>query len=63
MKYFYKYSRNTRVKVETIVINMYITYISLIKTIFFKDLIVVNKLHLVKLIPRLWKKIKKTRIN
>lgn len=63
MKYFYKYSKNTRVKVETIVINMYITYISLIKTIFFKDLIVVNKLHLVKLIPRLWKKIKKTRIN
>ena len=60
MKYFSRYSRESRMNVKVIVIDMYTPYISLIKTMFPNALIVIDKFHLIELISR---SLNKTRIN
>ena len=60
MKYFSRYSRDSRLNVKVIVIDMYTPYISLIKTMFPNALIVIDKFHLIELISR---SLNKTRIN
>lgn len=60
MKYFSRYSRNSRSNVKAIVIDMYTPYISLIKKMFPNALIVIDKFHLVELISR---SLNKTRIK
>ena len=60
MKYFSRYSRESRLNVKTIVIDMYTPYISLIKTMFPNALIVIDKFHLIELISR---SLNKTRIQ
>ena len=60
MKYFSRYSRDSRMNVKVIVIDMYTPYISLIKTMFPNALIVIDKFHLVELISRA---LNKTRIK
>lgn len=60
MKYFSRYSRQSRMNVKIIVIDMYAPYISLIKTMFPNALIVIDKFHLIELISR---SLNKTRIK
>ena len=60
MRYFSRYSRESRLNVKTIVIDMYTPYISLIKTMFPNALIVIDKFHLIELISR---SLNKTRIQ
>ena len=60
MKYFSRYSRDSRMNVKVIVIDMYTPYISLIKTMFPNALIVIDKFHLIELISR---SLNKTRIK
>ena len=60
MKYFSRYSRDSRMNVKIIVIDMYTPYISLIKMMFPNALIVIDKFHLVELISR---SLNKTRIK
>ena len=60
MRYFSRYSRESRLNVKTIVIDMYTPYISLIKTMFPNALIVIDKFHLIELITRA---LNKTRIQ
>ena len=60
MKYFSRYSRESRMNVKCIVIDMYTPYISLIKIMFPNALIVIDKFHLVELISRT---LNKTRIK
>ena len=60
MKYFSRYSRESRLNVKVIVIDMYTPYISLIKTMFPNALIVIDKFHLIELISRA---LNKTRIR
>lgn len=60
MKYFSRYSRESRMNVKCIVIDMYTPYISLIKIMFPNTLIVIDKFHLVELISRT---LNKTRIK
>ena len=52
MKYFSRYSRNSRMNVEVVIIDMYVPYISLIKAMFPNALIVIDKFHLIELISR-----------
>lgn len=52
MKYFSRYSRNSRMNVEVVIIDMYMPYISLIKAMFPNALIVIDKFHLIELISR-----------
>ena len=60
MKYFSRYSRDSRMNVKTIVIDMYTSYISLIKTMSPNASIVIDKFHLIELISR---SLNKTRIK
>ena len=60
IKYFSRYSRESRMNVKIIVIDMYTPYISLIKTMFPNALIVIDKFHLIELISR---SLNKTRIK
>lgn len=60
MKYFSRYSRDSRMNVKAIIIDMYTPYITLIKTMFPNALIVIDKFHLVELISR---SLNKTRIK
>lgn len=60
MKYFSRYSRQSRMNVKVIVIDMYTPYISLIKTMFPNASIVIDKFHLIELISR---SLNKTRIK
>ena len=60
MKYFSRYSRDSRMNVKTIVIDMYTSYISLIKTMPPNASIVIDKFHLIELISR---SLNKTRIK
>lgn len=60
MKYFSRYSKQSRMNVKIIVIDMYTPYISLIKTMFPNALIVIDKFHLIELISR---SLNKTRIK
>ena len=60
MKYFSRFSRESRMNVKVIVIDMYTPYISLIKTMFPNALIVIDKFHLIELISR---SLNKTRIK
>ena len=60
MKYFSRFSRESRMNVKVIVIDMYTPYISLIKTMFPNTLIVIDKFHLIELISR---SLNKTRIK
>ena len=60
IKYFSRYSRDSRMNVKVIIIDMYIPYISLIKTMFPNALIVIDKFHLIELISRA---LNKTRIK
>lgn len=60
MKYFSRYSRNSRMNVEVVIIDMYVPYISLIKAMFPNALIVIDKFHLIELISR---SLNKTRIK
>jgi len=58
--YFLKYSKSARNNVETIVIDMYSPYISLIKSLFPKAKIIIDKFHIVQLFSR---SLNKTRIR
>ena len=60
IKYFSRYSRESRMNVKDIVIDMYTPYISLIKIMFSNALIVIDKFHLIELISR---SLNKTRIK
>ena len=60
IKYFSRYSRNSRMNVKYIVIDMYAPYISLIKMMFTNAKIVIDKFHLIQLISRA---LNKTRIR
>ena len=60
IKYFSRYSRNSRMNVKYIVIDMYAPYISLIKMMFPNAQIVIDKFHLIQLISRA---LNKTRIR
>lgn len=60
MKYFSRYSKQSRMNVKIIVIDMYTPYISLIKTMFPNASIVIDKFHLIELISR---SLNKTRIK
>jgi len=60
IRYFARYSRQSRLNVKYIVIDMYTPYISLIKTMFPNALIVIDKFHLTQLIS---KSLNKTRIK
>ena len=60
IKYFSRYSRNSRMNVKYIVIDMYAPYISLIKMMFPNAKIVIDKFHLIQLISRA---LNKTRIR
>lgn len=58
--YFLKYSKAARDAVETIVIDMYSPYISLIKSVFPRAKIIIDKFHIVQLFNRA---LNKTRIR
>ena len=58
--YFSKYSKTARNSVETIVIDMYSPYISLIKSLFPNAKIIIDKFHIVQLLNR---SLNKTRIK
>lgn len=58
--YFLQYSKAARNNVETIVIDMYSPYISLIKSVFPKAKIIIDKFHIVQLLSRA---LNKTRIR
>lgn len=60
MKYFSRYSRQSRMNVKVIVIDMYTPYVSLIKVMFPDAKIVIDKFHLIELISR---SLNKTRIK
>ena len=60
IKYFSRYSRQSRMNVKYIVIDMYAPYISLIKMMFPNAKIVIDKFHLIQLISRA---LNKTRIR
>ena len=60
IKYFSRYSRDSRINVKYIVIDMYAPYISLIKMMFPNAKIVIDKFHLIQLISRA---LNKTRIR
>ena len=60
MQYFYRYSKKARSSVKRIVIDMYSPYISLIKKLFPKAKIVIDKFHIVQLFHR---SLNKTRIQ
>jgi len=60
MKYFSRYSRDSRMNVKVIVTLVYTPNISLIKTMFPNALIVIDKFHLIELIS---KTLNKTRIK
>lgn len=60
LKYFSYFTHKARNKVKLIVIDVYSPYISLIKKIFPKTEIIINKFHLVQLIST---SLNKTRIN
>ena len=60
MKYFSRYSRESRLNVKYIVIDMYTPYISLIKKMFPNAKIVIDKFHLIQLISN---SLNKTRIK
>lgn len=60
IKYFSRYSRESRMNVKYIVIDMYAPYISLIKMMFPNAKIVIDKFHLIQLISRA---LNKTRIR
>ena len=60
IKYFSRYSRESRMNVKFIVIDMYTPYISLIKTMFPNAKIIIDKFHLIQLISR---SLNKTRIK
>ena len=60
IRYFARYSRQSRLNVKHIVIDMYTPYISLIKMMFPNALIVIDKFHLIQLIS---KSLNKTRIK
>src|SRR5690606_37650214 len=57
--YFLRYSKKARYSVETIVIDMYSPYISLIQEVFPKAKIIIDKFHIVQLFNRA---LNKTRI-
>jgi transposase len=59
-RYFSRYSREARLKVKNIVIDMYMPYIVLIKTMFPNANIITDKFHTIQLINRA---LNKTRIN
>lgn len=59
LKYFARFSRTARYKVKRVVIDMYKPYIKLIKTMFPKAVIVMDKFHIVQLISR---SLNKTRV-
>lgn len=58
--YFLRYSKKARYSVKTIVIDMYRPYISLIKAVFPKAQIIIDKFHIYQLFSRA---LNKTRIN
>ena len=60
IKYFSRYSRDSRMNVKYIVIDMYAPYISLIRMMFPNTKIVIDKFHLIQLISRA---LNKTRIR
>ena len=60
IKYFSRYSRDSRMNVKYIVIDMYAPYISLIRMMFPNAKIVIDKFHLIQLISRA---LNKTRIR
>lgn len=60
IKYFSRYSRDSRLNVKYIVIDMYAPYISLIRMMFPNAKIVIDKFHLIQLISRA---LNKTRIR
>ena len=60
IKYFSRYSRDSRMNVKYIVIDVYAPYISLIKMMFPNAQIVIDKFHLIQLISRA---LNKTRIR
>lgn len=59
-RYFLKYTKSARNSVKTIVIDMYSPYISLIKKIFTKAKIIIDKFHIMQLFSR---SLNKTRIK
>lgn len=58
--YFLRYSKQTRFSVQTIVIDMYSPYISLIQDVFPKAKIIIDKFHIIQLFSRA---LNKTRIK
>ena len=60
IRYFQRYSKNARRNVKLVVIDMYRPYITLIKTLFPKAKIVMDKFHIIQLISR---SLNKTRIK
>jgi len=60
IKYFQRYTKNARRRVKLIVIDMYKPYIQLIKTLFPKAKIVMDKFHIIQLLSR---SLNKTRVN
>lgn len=58
--YFLRYSKAARNSVKTIVIDMYSPYISLVKSIFPKSKIIIDKFHIIQLFSRA---LNKTRIK
>jgi len=60
IRYFSRYSRESRMNVKVIVVDMYTPYISLIKTMFPNAIIVIDNFHLIELISRA---LNKTRIK
>ena len=59
-EYFLRYSKKARDRVETIVIDMYSPYISLIQEVFPKAKIIIDKFHIIQLFSRA---LNKTRIQ
>lgn len=55
-QHFYRYSRQARNSVKKVVIDMYSPYISLIKEVFPKAKIVIDRFHIVQLISRAFNK-------
>ena len=60
IKYFSRYSRESRMNVKVVIVDMYTPYISLIKTMFPNAIIVIDNFHLIELISRA---LNKTRIK
>lgn len=55
-EYFYKFDRESRIAVETIVIDIYSPYIPLIKELFPNAKIIVDRFHIVQLFSRSFNK-------